>query len=335
MTVEEVYTNAFDERLIEWEEVGLSPYLHDTDEDYVWTDTYLRQEGDWSFPASEGSGTINSVKLMVEAGTSATGTLRIYYWNGASYSYVNVSITSSSPAWYEIDVSAILNTWDKINGVKVYVQIRLVTGNMYVRRLTRKVDYTETPAVTYISVAGSVSASGSLLRNKELKVSGSTSGLGSLLRGKSFTVQGLVDALGNVTVVGAVTEIEVLGSVIAQGSVTVNKTILIKGLVTVTGYALVDKPVSVHGLVNALGTIHIGPFIPPIMPPTIPGGFVSRRIAKNLLTTVDGQALLDFKSFMMTLDGQVFINFNGIYVSLDKHILLNINMKKPQYLLIN
>jgi len=120
--------------------------------------------------------------------------------------------------------------------------------------------------VTYISVAGSVSGSGSLLRNKELKVSGSTSGLGSLLRGKSFTVQGLIDA---------------------------------------TGLALVNKPVFVHGLVDALGTIVAGPYVVPTVPP-IPGGAVVGRY-KNpcIIITVDG------------------------------HVLLNINMKKPQYILID
>jgi len=142
MTVEEVYTDAFDARLVDWYEVGSSPYLHDTDADYVWTDTYLREEGDWTFPASAGYGTINSVKLRVEASASASGTLRIYYWDGAVWKYIDVTVPSSVYGWYEIDVSTKINSWDKINSLKVYVQKRLLTGNMYVRRLTRKVDYT-------------------------------------------------------------------------------------------------------------------------------------------------------------------------------------------------
>jgi len=146
MTTEEVYTNAFDARLVAWTEVGNSPYLHDTNTDYVYTGTNLAEEGDWTFPASAGSGTINSVKLRLQNRLSVIdcGEAEVYVWNGISWVYVGVIGTYGLDySWEEIDVSAILNTWDKINGAEVYLHyIKDLTGYIYVRRLTRKVDYT-------------------------------------------------------------------------------------------------------------------------------------------------------------------------------------------------
>jgi len=81
--------------------------------------------------------------------------------------------------------------------------------------------------------------------------------------------------------------------------------------------------------------LEYGVLVPPTAPPTVPRGFVGRRLAKNLLITIDGQVLLDFNSFLMTVDGQVFLNLNGVYVSLDKQVLINLNKNKPVYMIIN
>ena len=146
MTVEEVYTNAFDARLVAWTEVGNSPYLHDTNTDYITTNTDAGEEGDWTFPASGGSGTINSVKLRLENRLSVIdcGKASVYVWNGLAWQYAGeIGTYGLDYSWEEIDVSAILNSWDKINGAEVYLHyIKDLTGYIYVRRLTRKVDYT-------------------------------------------------------------------------------------------------------------------------------------------------------------------------------------------------
>jgi len=145
MTVEEVYTNAFSARLIDWYAIGNSPYLQDTDTDYIESDTVACDEGDWTFPNSAGSGTINSVKLRLEGRKSSaiSGGVNVYVWDGSAWQNLGSLPLTQTYAWYELDVTAYLNSWAKINGAKVYVQYspyRTTVADL--RRLTRKVDYT-------------------------------------------------------------------------------------------------------------------------------------------------------------------------------------------------
>jgi len=151
MTVEEVYTDAFDNTVRMWAEVGSSPYLQDSDDDLVWIQVWSGQHGDWTFPVSAGSGTINSVKIRLEGyvGESYPDTrfIAVYVWNGSGWETAGIIYPNTDYAWYEFDVSSVLDTWAKINGAKVrlaFTQTEEV-GAGYARRLTRKVDYT--PAV--------------------------------------------------------------------------------------------------------------------------------------------------------------------------------------------
>jgi len=154
MPVEEVYTDAFDATYVAWTEVGSSPYLNDSNANYIYSLTNNQLEGYWTFPASAGSGTINSVKLRLEMDTEygdSSGNVTVYVWNGTSWTVYTIYGDMTSYAWKEIDVSALLNTWAKINGAKVYVQSAILTpkdpDTLYVRRLTRKVDYTAVVAI--------------------------------------------------------------------------------------------------------------------------------------------------------------------------------------------
>jgi len=150
MTTEEVYTDAIDNTYLEWTGVGNTPYLQNTDSDLINKNIAGKKEGCWTFPNSVGSGTINSVKLRFEGRVSivdANG-WRVYVWDGSSW--INAGAfypPSTSYAWYEKDVSTILNTWTKINGCKVYIVSIRASGIIYVRRLTRKVDYSVPVAV--------------------------------------------------------------------------------------------------------------------------------------------------------------------------------------------
>jgi len=148
VTVEEVYTNAFDVRMVDWVETGSTPYLNDSDANYISVALDAKEEGDWTFANSAGSGTINSVKLRLEGLLTVAdcGALSVYVWNGTAWILAGGSAYSpnyGSYAWYEIEVKTILDTWDKINGAEVYVFYgKDLNGTCRVRRLTRKVDYT-------------------------------------------------------------------------------------------------------------------------------------------------------------------------------------------------
>ena len=145
MTVEEVYTNAFSAEYVAWTEYGASPYLDDTDTGYICTNVDLADEREWSFPNSAGSGTINSVKLRLEAQVSVAdcGYVSVYVLVGSNYVFAGNIFPVVGYGWFELDVSAVLNSWAKVNGAKVWVSYnKVATGYGYVRRLTRKVDYT-------------------------------------------------------------------------------------------------------------------------------------------------------------------------------------------------
>jgi len=155
LTVEEVYTNAFSARLTAWIETGNSPYLQDTNTDFIEMEEESGDEGDWTFPNSAGSGTINSVKLRLEARKSAatSGSTRVYVWDGSAWISLGSLSLTTSYAWYELDVTSILNSWAKINGAKVYVHYTYYLSTVnFVRRLTRKVDYT--PVVVVPKMVG-------------------------------------------------------------------------------------------------------------------------------------------------------------------------------------
>jgi len=145
LTVEEVYVNSFDATEVGWTETGNSPYLQDTNTDYIRSNITLKYESKFGFPNSVGSGAINSVKIRVEVETipfELGCEAFVYVWDGASWVLLGHVYSDNVYVWIEFDVSAILNTWDKINGAKLRFLSSVEDGTVYVRRATRKVDYT-------------------------------------------------------------------------------------------------------------------------------------------------------------------------------------------------
>jgi hypothetical protein len=150
LTVEEVYVNSFDNSEVAWVEVGASPYLNDSNANYIFTDGSNYYESKFGFPNSAGSGTINSVKIRVEAYQVPVDVGRvasIYVWDGSAWRFLGNVGEALSYTWFELDASAVLNTWDKINGALLRIRASTGDGEIYVRRATRKVDYTSVAVV--------------------------------------------------------------------------------------------------------------------------------------------------------------------------------------------
>ena len=151
MPVEEVYVNSFDATENQWSKVGVSPYLHNTLTDYIFSYINGQYMSRFGFPASAGSGTINSVKIRVEVMNTyvETGSMvTVYVWDGSSWVTLGTVYSPDVYTWKEFDVTNILNTWDKINGAKLRFCSVVYDGEIYVRRATRVVDYTPPVAVT-------------------------------------------------------------------------------------------------------------------------------------------------------------------------------------------
>jgi hypothetical protein len=147
---EELYTDAFNARLMAWSEIGASPYLNDSDANFITTNIDGEEEGDWTFPVSLGSGEIDSVKLRLENRLTVIecGDIEVYVSpdDGASWVYAGtVGMYGLIYSWQELEVKTILDTWSKIALAKVYVHYtKNTTGIGYIRRLTRKIVYTVT-----------------------------------------------------------------------------------------------------------------------------------------------------------------------------------------------
>ena len=155
MTVEtDKYVNSWSHAYTpHWGITGSSPYLDADDVSYISCNTVaknLYKEGDFDFPNSAGSpsDTINSVKLRFRDSISNLGSnnyYTAYVYDGTNW----FKVADMFPAWTAFtdeadqDVSAILNTWTKINACQVYVQF--VGFDNYLVKISecrRIVDYT-------------------------------------------------------------------------------------------------------------------------------------------------------------------------------------------------
>jgi hypothetical protein len=139
-----------------WSEYNNSPYLHDTDGDYIGTSGDNKDERYFGFVNSSGSGTINSVHIYLECRVSAPGAEEIAVWinDGSSDNSVgSVNPSGASYAYENIDISSTLDTWQKIDDAELWL-ISITAGDWrFVRRAYLYVDYT--PSGTEMSEFGS------------------------------------------------------------------------------------------------------------------------------------------------------------------------------------
>jgi hypothetical protein len=148
LTIEDCYVDAFGSDRNDWQKIGVSPYLHNTTVDYVRSALVADQDiGDFSFPdtAVVITDTINHVYLELETNRSATSfdLIDVYLFDGASWYFMDsIDPPYGVWEWYEIDVSARLNTIAKINAAEVYLYTALSQVKLLCRKLIRRVDYT-------------------------------------------------------------------------------------------------------------------------------------------------------------------------------------------------
>lgn len=122
-----LYVDSFDNSRTGWNKHGLSPYLNSQNQptDYVELPSgqeLIQQVGDFGFTNSEKSSeTINSVYLYVYGRKEKEqDSFSVYLWDGSTWGSP-YNITSSDWAWTSWDVSSRLDTWVKIDSVKIYL----------------------------------------------------------------------------------------------------------------------------------------------------------------------------------------------------------------------
>ena len=156
MGTENLYVDGFNSVNEQWTETGVTPWLNDSTANHVSTNVDEEWHEEFTFSNHVGSETLNSTTLYVEInGPSARNDFVVIdVHDGSSWTNVaNQDPDGDTYVWYNYDVSALLNTWIKINAAKLRVQYQRSgspgTQTIYVRRAYLYVDYSaaETPVL--------------------------------------------------------------------------------------------------------------------------------------------------------------------------------------------
>ena len=138
---ETLYVDSFDQNDLAWSEIGDSPYLWDTDADYIYTNVANALEGYFGF-ADTTFNVINSVTLYAECKYSAvTSNYIIVYEKDEPLSIGAIFPSSTSYDWYSFDVTEDFPTQDDINNALIYFKFMRVDNRyIYIRRCYLYVD---------------------------------------------------------------------------------------------------------------------------------------------------------------------------------------------------
>jgi hypothetical protein len=166
-SIEYLYVDSFSWSRTEWVEVGSSPYLDDSDANYIWDDDDYDQERYFYFEdASASSGGIESAKIQFETRCDSDDYFQFRISNGF-YTYGPYSITNlpSNYGWKEYDVSSILDSLSRVNNARIEIIYRRSgsgSSDVYIRRsrLVIEVD----SGFTISSTVGSSVAQADFLR---------------------------------------------------------------------------------------------------------------------------------------------------------------------------
>ncbi|UCG03735.1 MAG: hypothetical protein JSW11_07065, partial [Candidatus Heimdallarchaeota archaeon] len=125
-----------------WTKSGNSPYLDEADDvNYVHGNqsgigsNHGDLTGEFEFENTSITSTINSVKLRVY-GSAGTGQPSQYYfdvylWDGNTWNQEISFKNIGSLTWREHDVTSNLNTWNKINDARIYLEVKDLKGNRF------------------------------------------------------------------------------------------------------------------------------------------------------------------------------------------------------------
>lgn len=144
MTTLQLWVSALGTERTGWTRVGTSPYLNAQDQPthYVYSIVKKAEIGDFDFQDTAETGTINSVTLYVYGQTAIANNL-FYIWNGITWASYN-PILPATWGWASIAVP-VLDTWNKINGAKLYIYHPNSTSRTDIDAAYLLVDYTPPP----------------------------------------------------------------------------------------------------------------------------------------------------------------------------------------------
>jgi len=115
-----LYVDGYDASKDDWYKDGDSPYLDWTDA-YIFNPHLSLESGNYTFEDTAATGTPTTTEVQLYCAGS-TGTATVYIYDGSSWVEAGTVDPSVFPTWKTIDVSAILNTFTKINAAKMYIK---------------------------------------------------------------------------------------------------------------------------------------------------------------------------------------------------------------------
>jgi len=117
-----LYVDGFGAEKDEWAKVGNIPYLDWGAADYVWEATDGDETGDYTFDdtAQVGHPKVVEVQLYVKRNVG-TDTVTVWIHDGVGWHNAGTITPDADYSWKSLDVSAILNTFVKINAAKMYL----------------------------------------------------------------------------------------------------------------------------------------------------------------------------------------------------------------------
>lgn len=176
-SVESLYVDGYSSVTEEWDETDASPWLNDSDANYISTSTDEYWHEEFTFADGYGSGTINSVYFYVEInGPSARNDrAEFHIWDGTSWvNVLNQDPDGDAYVIYNVEVSTTLDDWTKIDGAKLKVQYQKSgspsTETIYVRRAYLYVDYTISGTDYVADFSQSISSTWAIVTKTDFKI---------------------------------------------------------------------------------------------------------------------------------------------------------------------
>jgi hypothetical protein len=173
---EYLYVNSFSGSYTQWVEIGSSPYLDNSDANYIWdNDNYDRERYFYFEDSSASSGNVESARIQFETRCDGDDYFEFRIFNGYdTYGWYTIYNLPSSYGWKEYDVSSILRSLYRVNNARIEVRYRTSgsgSSDLFIRRCRLLVEVES--GFTISSIAGDSTAQAEFLRiNNERPVYG-------------------------------------------------------------------------------------------------------------------------------------------------------------------
>lgn len=118
-----LWVDGFGAEKDQWTKVGNAPYLTWGLNDYVWELTDAEETGDYTFEDTAQAGYPTTVEIELYLKRAAdSDTVTVFIYDGIQWRDAGTITPDAGYSFMTLDISAILNTFTKINAAKMYLR---------------------------------------------------------------------------------------------------------------------------------------------------------------------------------------------------------------------